>query len=662
MKHDKTLCVCPSALFSESDLRIVLVGKNGSENNQVENFIDGREAFDSEAPSGFSKQLSERKITVINTLLLQPDLSHQQIKQRVRECVSLSAPGPHVIILVLQYKDFSETDRQRVKTVLNLFSKQAIKHTIVLTTDEETRGYKLTSMIWNNAIRDLIKEYGERHFQFDTRNPGWYFQMLRSTEKMLKEEHEEFLICNMYEDDGTSVDEDPENSDQIWGRKTHQSTKTASDGGVATSGKSKLNIVLCGSNSTLKNSVSKMFRGVTSKPREEMSKVCQKREGTIHGRQITVIELPALTQLSEEEVMRQTHRCVSNCQPGVHAFILVTPVTPLTSEDRAEMEKIKRIFYSQTNFMVLFTTDHVDKSVSDFVLSTESQHVVKFYGSWYFVMGLKDSKNSEQISKILDGIASLKPEPYSLQMYLRAPEKRVRHELEEKLRVRDNEIKELQEKIKSMEGVKLNLVLCGNEGLKSFTSTLILNQSEKGSVLSSECVRRDVELHGRLISLVELPVLTRLSEEEVMRQTHRCVSLCHPGVHVFIIIIPDAPLNNEDKAEIEKIQRIFSSRINKHIMILIKQNSEHQAEKLNEETQSVIESFGGRQHFIGLNTQVSVLIEKLEQMFEKNSGICFSTETLFEAQMEKLLKFEEMKRRIHTLETLFQPQGNDQKI
>ncbi len=127
--------------------------------------------------------------------------------------------------------------------------------------------------------------------------------------------------------------------------------------------------------------------------------------------------------------------------------------------------------------------------------------------------------------------------------------------------------------------MKLNLVVCGsNRGLKSFISNLILKQSERRSELSSECVRRDVELDGRLISLVELPALfnTQLSEEEVMRQTHRCVSLCHPGVHVFIFIIPDAPLNNEDRAEIEEIQRIFSSRINKHIMILIKQNPELQ--------------------------------------------------------------------------------------
>ncbi|XP_059424760.1 golgin subfamily A member 6-like protein 24 [Carassius carassius] len=146
-----------------------------------------------------------------------------------------------------------------------------------------------------------------------------------------------------------------------------------------------------------------------------------------------------------------------------------------------------------------------------------------------------------------------------------------------------------------------------------------------------------------------------------MRQTHRCVFLCHPGVHVFILIIPDAPLNNEDRAEIEEIQRIFSSRINKHIMILIKQDSDQQTAELNEETQSVIERFGGRHHFIGPNTQASVLMEKLKQMVEENSGDCFSTETLMEEKMEKLQKLEEMKKRVHSLETWFQLQDSRER-
>ncbi|XP_016117584.1 uncharacterized protein, partial [Sinocyclocheilus grahami] len=240
---------------------------------------------------------------------------------------------------------------------------------------------------------------------------------------------------------------------------------------------------------------------------KEKSNVCVKKEGKIDGRQMSVIELPALSRLSEEDVMRETLHGVSLCDPGVHLFILVTPVSPLTNEDRAEMEKIKGIFNSNEHFMVLFTTElTVDKSVTDFVASTESQSVVSLYGSWHSLMGLKDQRNSQQISAMLDCIESMKTEPYSLQTYIRAPERRVRHELEEKLRVRDNEIKDLQQKIKTLdpEGVKLNLVVCGsNRELKSFTSNLILKQSESRSELSSECVRRDVELDGRLISLLE---------------------------------------------------------------------------------------------------------------------------------------------------------------
>ncbi|XP_077081959.1 uncharacterized protein LOC143735687 isoform X2 [Siphateles boraxobius] len=623
------------ASSSVRDLRIVLIGKNASENKQVGNVIQDSSACDREASSCDSQQHSERNILVINTAhLFQTHLTHHQITHLGRECVSLSAPGPNVILLVLQYNDFSDEDMKRVKYVLNLFSVKATKHTIVLTTDEETRTSKLTSLVLNNTIKNLIKECGGRHLQFDAKNPGWRSEMLRRIEKILNEENEEFLICNMYKDEGhgTSVD-DPVNSDHKRSGQFNQSTKTGSGGGVTSSGKTNLNIVLCGYNTTLKNSVSKLFRGITRKPQKEMSKVCEKREGQIHGRQITVIELPAFTRLSEEEVMRETLRCVSLCDPGVHLFIFVTPVSSLTKEDRAEMEKIKRIFNSNEHFMVLFTTElTVDKSVSEFVSYTESQSVVSLYGSWFSLMGLKDDRNSGQISKILVGIDCLKTEPYSLQMYMRAQEKRIGHEVEEKLSAK--------------ESVKLNLVLCGNE--KSRISNLILNQSEKGSLLSSECMRRQVEFHGRLIKLLELPSLARLSEEEVMRQTLRCVSLCDPGVHVFILTIPDAPLNNEDRAEMENIQKMFSSRINKHIMILIYQNSEHQTAELNEETQSVIESFGGRHHLIGPDTQVSMLVKKLEQMVEENRQEFFSTETFLESHMEKLLKFEEINRRIHS--------------
>jgi len=231
------MCVCVCVCFSVNDLRIVLLGKNGLENSRVGNTILGTAVFNSEISSD-SKQYSQRisgsvekrHIAVINTPhLLQPHLSQHQITQGVKECASQLAPGPHAILLVLQYKDFTEEDLRRVKYVLNLFSVKAIKHTIVLTTDD-TFISKLTNLVTNNAIQNLIKDCGGGHLQFETRNAGWRSEMFSRIEKILMEVHGEFLVCNRYEDGGTSVDEDPVNSDHKGGGQIYQSIKTGSDG------------------------------------------------------------------------------------------------------------------------------------------------------------------------------------------------------------------------------------------------------------------------------------------------------------------------------------------------------------------------------------------------------------------------------------------------
>lgn len=218
---------------------------------------------------------------------------------------------------------------------------------------------------------------------------------------------------------------------------------------ASASEKAKLNLVLCGRNTKLKASVSNMLQGKTSSTHQkESSLVCVKTEVKVHEHLITVVELPALTELSEEEVMCQTLRCVSLCDSGVHLFLLIIPVGPLTDEEKTELEKIQKIFYYKEHFMVLFTTDlTVDQSVRNSVLTTESQRVVSLYGGHYNVMGLKDHRNLDQISDLLECIEGIKTEPYSLQMYIKAQENRVRYELEEKLSEMEIKIKALEQKV-----------------------------------------------------------------------------------------------------------------------------------------------------------------------------------------------------------------------
>ncbi|XP_048034562.1 E3 ubiquitin/ISG15 ligase TRIM25-like isoform X2 [Megalobrama amblycephala] len=197
------------ASSSVSDLRIVLLGKNITENNRVGNFILGRAAFESEAPADVELniekhkgKLKDRDVTVINAPhLLRPNLSISQITQGVKECVNLSAPGPHVIILVLQENDFSDNNRHRVKYVLNEFSKEALKHTLVLTDERE---------INSSCIHQLIKECGDEHLQFDERKSGLLSEILERVEKILKENQVQFLISDLYEEAGEETPEDGE--------------------------------------------------------------------------------------------------------------------------------------------------------------------------------------------------------------------------------------------------------------------------------------------------------------------------------------------------------------------------------------------------------------------------------------------------------------------
>ncbi len=202
---------------------------------------------------------------------------------------------------------------------------------------------------------------------------------------------------------------------------------------------------MCGSDATLKSSISEWILQQTDR----------RSDVEIHGRLINLVELPALNQRSEEEVVRETLNCVSFCDAGVHVFLLIVSNAFLTDEDKAEIEEIQKIFDSRQHFILLFTTDiTVEGSATDLVESNiESQRLISRCGGQYRMMGLNEPENSRQIPDLLKYIENMNTEPYSLQMYMKAQENKARRETEEKyekeLKRMENEIKELKQKIQS---------------------------------------------------------------------------------------------------------------------------------------------------------------------------------------------------------------------
>ncbi|KAL1279008.1 hypothetical protein QQF64_025681 [Cirrhinus molitorella] len=384
---------------------------------------------------------------------------------------------------------------------------------------------------------------------------------------------------------------------------------------------SDLRIVLLGKSVSENSGVGNFILGRAAFDSKAPPDVVERVGGRLKDRHMIIINSPQLLQrnISDDQITQRVRECVNLSDPGPHVIVLLLKHEQCSAEDQECVEKVLHSFSERVYHHTMVLTTQEPTETNDIL-----QKIIQKCANRHFSLQRSSSPND------------------LLQMFEATVQMNNGWHL---ICAKASQSFNIQQHATERKSEKLNLVVCGSNGtFKSSISKRILQQTDR---------RSEVEPYRSLISLVELPALfnNQLSEEEVMRQALRCVSLCHPGVHVFLLVIPDAPLNNEDKAEMEEIQRIFSSGINKHIMILITLNSELQTAEINEETQSVIQSFGGRHHVFGPKTQVSTLMEKIEQMLKENRGEVFSTETFLEAQMKKLMQFEDMEKKVHSLET-----------
>ncbi|CAK6981999.1 GTPase IMAP family member 2-like, partial [Scomber scombrus] len=179
-----------------SELRVVLLGNSWSERSSVGNFILRKIEFNPEEEPDHCLtvrgQLKEKEIVLINNPdLLSPNISKGKLREHVETCVSLSDPGPHVFLLVLQPEDFTEDHKQNIRRVLEKFGGRSFDRSLILisTPREEKPGF-MEEYRQHPPLKDLIRK---SKYRFLWRKNLELEQLLTRFGQIVKENNGEHL-------------------------------------------------------------------------------------------------------------------------------------------------------------------------------------------------------------------------------------------------------------------------------------------------------------------------------------------------------------------------------------------------------------------------------------------------------------------------------------
>uniref|UniRef100_A0A672HQ47 GTPase IMAP family member 8-like n=2 Tax=Salarias fasciatus TaxID=181472 RepID=A0A672HQ47_SALFA len=612
-----------------SELRLVLLGNSWSERSSVGNFILGTNAFNTEEELDqcvpVSRESKDKKIVLINTPnLLQPNISLTELAEHVERCVSLSDPGPHLFLLVIQPEVFTEQNSQRLQSILESFSEQSWTHSVLLISAAEGRRLSLLEKTFP-SLRDLIKKCRVKLLW----NKNHQQDLLTRMRDLMKENNGEPVTQDVSRDARSDLSSGPE------GLK-RDGVSTSSNQDPVEGNKHEIRIVLFGKSDDKKTTLRNIITGKeefksqqfsdfkVSFPRHHGGKQSVSVSGEWNRKPLTVVKTPDVFNLSVEAVRKEMKRCVELCSPGPNVLLLLVRPSEFTEEDRKTLMFILSLFGQDVfkhSMVVLTHEDEGRHPTVDRLIQDCQQKVHSFTADW------KD------------------PSKRGLQELMQKMETIVNTLRGEFLVVdKETDVGTVRREAKP----PVNLVLFGRRGAgKTSAVNAILGPGRfRPAANSSECVRNQGEVCGRWVSVVELPDLYGRPPEEVMEEALSCVSLCDPeGVHAFILVLPVGPLTDEDKGELETIQKTFSSRVNDFTMILFTVDSDPSTlnfPKGNKEVEELIQSCSG-EHFV-LNIsggqELSRLFYNVDTMRDRNEPHSYTMKMFSQAQITKMIQKE----------------------
>nr|XP_034331070.1 GTPase IMAP family member 5-like isoform X3 [Crassostrea gigas] len=162
----------------EGEIRLVLLGGPETGKTATGNTILGRNCFSvstsgSSQTKDCSKQLSNRlgsNLAIVDTPgILNRSKTDKLSEEEIYKCISLTSPGPHVFIVVLDKTSFQQSFQETLKHCVEYFGKDMYKYVIILFTKGDKNETPINDFIKAcppKFIKD-VKKCGRRVIEFD---------------------------------------------------------------------------------------------------------------------------------------------------------------------------------------------------------------------------------------------------------------------------------------------------------------------------------------------------------------------------------------------------------------------------------------------------------------------------------------------------------------
>ncbi|XP_064180022.1 uncharacterized protein LOC135248901 isoform X2 [Anguilla rostrata] len=185
---------------------------------------------------------------------------------------------------------------------------------------------------------------------------------------------------------------------------------------------------------------------------------------------------------------------------------------------------------------------------------------------------------------------------------------------------------------------ELRLILLGSIGCgKTLSGDTLLGQHAmaSGSRSPRTCQLRQGVSEGRKLSLVEAPRWYWSGgqlESSVKEETKRALSLCEPGPHAFLVLVPVGEFTDVEPRVPGELENMFGPGALRHALVLFTcgdylsgRTAEDYLAGEDPGLREVVERCGGRYHVFNNRRpqdrpQVRALLDKLERLAQENGG------------------------------------------